>query len=146
MIEVDETLWPLLLMRYAAPLSLEDFEEVNRKMTAMLERQEPYVAIVDGRKGQGMTPEQRQLQADWLKRNDPALRKYCLGTAFIITSAIGRLTLNVMIILKPPPIPYTVVPTLEAAAVWAADRLAAAGLSLHAQRVRGAYGPKARVK
>jgi hypothetical protein len=144
MIEVDEKLWPLLLVRYAAPLSLEELEESNRSMSAILARQEPYVAIVDARKAQGMTPEQRQQQADWMKRNDAALRKYCLGCGFIITSAMARLTLNVMNILKPPPMPYTVVSTLEAAAVWAADRLDAAGHTLHALRVRGAYGPKSR--
>lgn len=142
MIEVDEKLWPLVVFRYEGPLSMQDLEALVARLSEILARREPYVAIVDGRKSQGMTPEQRQHQADWMKRNDAQLRKYCLGSAFVVTSALARLTLNVIVVLKPPPLPYTVVSTLEAAAVWAADRLEAAGQAPQAQRVRALYGPR----
>jgi len=142
MIEVDEKLWPLVLIRYEAPLSMEDLELLSARLSDILARQEPYVAIADARRSQGMTPEQRQHQADWMKRHDAQLRKYCLGSAFIVTSALARLTLSVIFALKPPPLPYTIVTTLEAAAVWAADRLAAAGCAAQARRVLTVHGPK----
>jgi hypothetical protein len=146
MIQIDETLWPLVVVRYESPLCLEDFHELARRLTAILERQEPYVAIADARKSEGMTAEQRQHQADWMKQYDAALRKYCLGSAFVITSAMARLAMNVIITLKPPPVPYTVVSTLEAAAVWTASRLEAAGHTHHGARVREAYGPRPPVR
>ncbi|HLL05640.1 MAG TPA: hypothetical protein VK539_34035 [Myxococcaceae bacterium] len=142
MIEVDEKLWPLVLIRYEAPLSMEDLELLSARLSDILARQEPYVAIADARRSQGMTPEQRQHQADWMKRHDTQLRKYCLGSAFIVTSALARMTVSVIFALKPPPLPYTIVTTLEAAAVWAADRLAAAGRTAQAQRVLTVHGPK----
>lgn len=142
MIQVDEKQWPLVLIRYEASLSMEDLELFSARLSAILARQEPYVAIADGRKSQGMTPEQRQHQADLMKRHDAQLRKYCLGSAFIVTSSLARLTLSVIVALKPPPMPYTIVTTWEAAAVWAADRLEAAGRSAQARRVLTLHGPK----
>jgi hypothetical protein len=144
MIEVDDKLWPLVVVHYEGAHTLEEFQELDRRMLAILERRQPYAAILDGRKSQGMTPEQRKRQAEWMKRNDVELRKYCLGAAFIITSSVARLTMNVMITLKPPPVPYTFVVTLEAAAVWTAAKLEAGGNPQHAQRVREVFGVKPR--
>jgi hypothetical protein len=142
MIEVDEKLWPVVLIRYAAPIRQEDIEGLAHALTAIVERQQPFVAIADARRSEGLSHEQRQYLAEWIKRHDAALRKHCLGNATIVTSPLARLTFSIIIKLRPPPTPYTVVSTLEAAAVWAAERLVAAGHISQAQRVLSVHGPK----
>src|SRR5690606_32089225 len=110
------------------------------RLEAIVARREPYASLVDARESHGVSPAQRQRQAEWIKRHEVDLRKYCLGNAYVITSALARLSINVVNILKPMPAPQTVVPTVEAGAAWVAERLEAAGHAEAAQRVREVYG------
>ncbi len=142
MVEVDEKLWPLLVMRFEGSPTQDELDELARRLEACIARQEAYVSITDARLGGGLTPAQRQQQADWLKKHDGTLRKYCLGNAVILTSSIARLTINVIHILYPMPIPHAVLPTMESAAEWAATRLETAGYSDAARLTREAYGPR----
>lgn len=75
MIEVDDKLWPLLVLRFRAPHTQEEFDEMERQLEAIVARREPYATLVDARESHGVSPAQRQRQANWIKKNEADLRK-----------------------------------------------------------------------
>jgi hypothetical protein len=137
---MDDKLWPLLVVQFSGPQSDWEFEQYLDALSERVNRREPYVCVVDARLGDAASPEQRHRKAEWLKLHEPLLREHCLGTAFVLTSPVVRLSLQVILALRPLVIPHTTVSTLEAGVGWAAERLQAAGHAFEALRVRGAYG------
>jgi hypothetical protein len=140
-IQVDDSLWPLLLVRFVGVPTTPQVEGYLARMTGCLERGERYVSLLDSSRMTGMGPaEQRHLQAAWMKRHDATLRVLSQGTAFVITSPLVRLAVSVVFHIKPSHAPYLVAATLPEAAAWAANRLAAGGLLPAAERVRERFG------
>jgi len=140
-IQLDGSLWPLLLVRFEGVPTTPQVEAYLAGMTSFLERGEPYVSLLDSSGMTGMGPaEQRHMQAAWLKRHDAKLRVLNQGTAFVITSPLVRLAVSVVFHLKPKNTPYLIAATLLEAADWAAQRLVAAGLAPAAERVRQRFG------
>lgn len=139
-IVVDDKLWPLLTVELSGGYVPWELERYLEAVMERLHRREPYVCLLDASRSQALSPEQRHRQALWLKQHEALLRQYCMGSAFVVSSAAVRLSLNVIFALRPLVMPHVVVASREAAAAWAADRLEATGQPLHAFRVRGAYG------
>jgi hypothetical protein len=139
-ITFDDSLWPLLVVRFVGAPSLQQQEAYLAQLRAYLQHGDRYVSILDTRQLKMMTAEQRQRQADFIKENEELLRRVTLGTAAIVTSPLIRLAASVFLHLKPMPTPYYVAPSLPSAAGWAADRLELAGLLEPAERVRHHYG------
>lgn len=136
MISFDDSQWPLLTVTFSGTSSPQVFDAYLARMTAYLERGEKCLAILDSRAQRtAPTMEQRQLQVQWIQRNEEALRQCSLGTAFVITSPFIRLALNIMYQLKPLPCPHTLVGDLQAARDWAAGRFRAAGLAFPSPQV-----------
>jgi len=137
---LEEKLWPLLVLRLrGSPLPWELERDLDA-LSLRLHRREKSVCVVDARHGEAASPELRHRYAEWLKQHEPLIREHSLGCAFVLTSPAVRLSLHVILALRPLPIPHTLAPTLEAGLEWAADRLEGAGLTLQALRVRGAHG------
>lgn len=140
MIVVDDKLWPLLTVEFSGSYLPWELERYLHALTERLRRREPYVCLLDASRSGALSPEQRHRHALWLKHHEALLRQYCMGSAFVVTSAVVRLSLNVIFALRPLVMPHVVATTREAAVAWAADRLEAMGQPLQAFRVRGAYG------
>lgn len=137
---LDEKLWPLLVLRLGGTPLAWELERDLDVLSALLSRREKHVCVVDARQAGVASPEQRHRYAEWLKQHEPLVREHGLGCAFVLTSPVVRLSLNVVLALRPLAVPYILVPTLEAGLEWAADRLRDAGLPFQALRVRGAHG------
>ncbi|WP_095977810.1 hypothetical protein [Melittangium boletus] len=135
-LSIDDTFWPLLVIRMHGSPTDEQYQDYLDMMTRYLRRGEAYTSIIDMSQAGVSTPGQRQLLADWCRENDRLLRERLLGTSFIVTSALQRLLVNVVFYLKPPTQPHIVVARWEQALPWAADRLEAAGFARHAAQVR----------
>jgi hypothetical protein len=60
-ITVEDSLWPLVVIRYVGTPTLAQFEEGLEKRAAFLRRSEPHLILVDAIRG-GMLP------AEWLAR------------------------------------------------------------------------------
>jgi hypothetical protein len=139
-ISFDDSLWPLLVVRFVGAPSLQQQEAYLAQLRAYLQHGDRYVSILDTRQLKMMTSEQRVRQAEFIKENEALLRQVALGTAAIVTSPLIRLAASVFLHIKPMPTPYYVAPSLPLAAVWAADRLERAGFLAPAERVRRHYG------
>lgn len=133
---VDDSHWPLLVIRHTGGPQRQDVETYLARLDALLHRPERRVVLMDVRQGGLAMPELRQRQVQWLADNEPLLRSKMLGTAYVLTSPFIRLALILANHLKPPPGPYLVTPTLQEALLWAAERFEEAGLTAEASRAR----------
>jgi hypothetical protein len=143
---VDESQWPLLVVRLTGEPSTLAFEDYLARCTQYLQRQERHVCVFDVSALQLLSTEQRQRQVAWLKENGPAMSRTLLGVSYVVTSPIVRLTLGVIFHFKPPPTPFAFHTHVDEAKAWAAQRLAEAGLvQVEGGRARGFHvdGPRA---
>jgi hypothetical protein len=140
-VQFDDSLWPLLVIRYAGSPTDAQFDEYLAQRTQYLERGERHAVIMDARQASGTGPaERRYRQAAWLKQHDAALREQVVGTAFVTESALVRLMMSVVLHIKPLASPHVAVTRFPEAVAWTADRLHQAGLEAEAHRVRTHYG------
>jgi hypothetical protein len=121
----------------ATPLQ---FEHYLAEMEACLRRGERFVCVLDISEGGAPTQAQRQQQASWLKAQEPLMRQFELGVAFIVTSPLIRLALSTIFYFKPMPVPYLVTSQSRLAAEWAAQRFMEAGLVHEAEGTRRHFG------
>jgi hypothetical protein len=132
----EESLWPLLLVRYVGSPTVEQQEEYQLRLSECLQRGEKYVSIIDMRAFTGVPTTQRQRMAQFLREHEALFRQVALGTCILLNSPMVRLIVNVVFHLKPMPTPYYVASSPRVALDWAFGRLEAAGLTEEAASIR----------
>jgi hypothetical protein len=132
---LDESLWPLLVTRFTGSSTDMQFEAYLARTTALLQRRERHLCILDAIHGGMPTTFQRNRQVEWIRQNEELLRDFTLGHAYVMQSPMHRLALSTVLHLKPLPTTHVIVPDLGAAVTWALGRLREAGLELSAERV-----------
>jgi hypothetical protein len=144
---IDESLWPLLIIRFVGTVSDEQFEQYLVRTSAVLQRKERCVSLFDGLQLGMPTASQRNRQVEWLRQDEALMREFLLGTAYVLGSPVHRLMLSMILHVIPPPMPYVVAPSLSSAVAWLGKRLEEAGLELSQERVLSHLGltPKGRV-
>ncbi|HEX8437607.1 hypothetical protein [Archangium sp.] len=138
-IRIDDSLWPLRVVRFVGATTPEQFDHYLEGAAACLRRGEKFISILDLTRGVP-TPELRQRQAEWIQKHDALLRECQLGVAFVIISPLMRLALSAIFYFKAMPVPYVVTAQLSEAALWAISRLEAEGLVREAERLRHHFG------
>lgn len=133
---IDESLWPLLVVRHRGLPTDEHHEEFLDVSASYVRRGQPYLVLSDMLQAGMSTTAQRHRHLEWLGRHDKLLRANLIGMGFIMDSVFLRLALNVTIHCHPPVCPYIVVPRLELALEWATTRFEATGLRAAADRIR----------
>jgi hypothetical protein len=139
-IHLDESLWPLLLVRFTGVASESDFEEYLSRLYALLERREPFVIITDTTQLSWHGASLRHRQAEWSRKHEAAMRERVLGHATIITSTFVRLSVSILDHLYPRPMPHVEVANLPSALAWVTERLQRAGHATEAERIRRHFG------
>ncbi len=128
--QIDVSRHPLVVITFVGATSEDDFDRYLEEMQRLvLSRRERNVTIIDGSRSERTTPLQRRKQADWMRTNDDMLRRYSLGTAFVISSPVVRGVLTAILWVSPMSAPHTVVATYEEAERWANAQLNAVGLA-----------------
>jgi hypothetical protein len=141
MITLDDSLWPLVTVRFVGTPPLWAFEAYLETSLGILRRGRHLLLVdVDRSRGDGTAPpEHRQLLVNWLARHEERIRQTVLGVAYATDSAMIRLALSLIFHLKPPAAPYVIAPNLELGMTWATCRLNEAGLHADAERIRGHF-------
>jgi len=139
-ITFDDSLWPLLVVRFSGVPTKPQFEEYMARRGSYLARNQQHALIYDTVSFSVLTPEQRQRQIHWIKEHKEPLEKLSLGSALIITSPVVRLLLSGVLHFSQTRAPYHAARSLPDAASWCAGRFASAGLLVEAQRVRTHFG------
>lgn len=128
-ITIDESRRPIVLVTFVGTASDAEFDNYLRGMTEqILARREKTVTILDALRSDQTSAAQRRRQAEWLKSHAEDLRRYSLGTAFVIRSALVRGALTAIFWMQPLDRPHTIVASLEEAETWGRDRLREAGI------------------
>lgn len=141
LITFDDSLWPLLTVKFTGVNSTQEFEAYLAKMSTYVTRGEKYISILDSGEATAAPPmDQRQRQVEWIQQHESQLRQWSLGSAFVINSPFIRLAMNIIYQIKPPPSPYMVVGDIKLARTWAADRFRDEGLMLPSVLIRSHYG------
>ena len=137
---LDDSLWPLVLIRFNGDPSPGHFAHYLARMSFYLQQQEHFICILDASQVRSATAEQRQLQAAWIREHEALLRQWMLGSAHVITSPVIRLVTSLILHLQPLPTPYIIVPRMSDAVAWVLLRLEEAALTQEAQRIQQHFG------
>ncbi|HYO64968.1 MAG TPA: hypothetical protein VEU33_02695 [Archangium sp.] len=140
MILFEDTLWPLLHLKFVGEHMPAQYEEYLERLEKCLRRPEPCLLLVDTHVAQSVPLSHCRRQAEWCREHEALVREKVLGVAFVATSTLVRLSLNVVVQLAPLPMPYTFVSHVRAAGEWAAERFSDMGLLQTAVRVRQHFG------
>lgn len=130
-IHVDDSRFPLVIIRYVGTTSDDDFMRYLSKMEELvLHRRTTNAAVLDASAADATPAKQRRMQAEWMKSNEALIARYCVGNAFVITSPLLRGALTAIFWMQQPAAPTIVLATFDAAERWATDRLREAGVSV----------------
>lgn len=138
---------PVHLTRMSGPWTDAAFEEHLAALQSALDlssaRARRFVAIMDMSEAQPMSPLQRRALAEWGGRNLEITSTVVVGIAFCTPSLAARGLLTALSWFRPPPVPQTVVSSLDDAVRWSIERLEEAGIAvpLRLKRELGAALP-----
>jgi hypothetical protein len=123
--------WPIVICEPIGVSTDGDIDEYIRTNEQAVARHEPHFVIVDARQGESMAAVHRRRVADWVTQNEPALRAYRVGLAFVSESALLRGVLTAIYWVRRPPYPTAWFRTLQEAEDW--------GNELLRQRAEGSH-------
>ena len=145
-ITFDDSLWPLVTVRWTGVMNDLQFEEFLVRSASFLERGESYISITDVRHAGVPSIEHCRALSRWLAAHEARLRERVLCNAILVTSAPLRLSMSLAFHLKPQPMPHRAVSTMDAALEYALGKLREAGRGAEAERLQGQLtAPSARV-
>ncbi|MCY1083116.1 hypothetical protein [Archangium lansingense] len=138
-ITVDGGLWPLLVVKLPRCATMQELEAYLAQRVSYLDRCEPHVCIIDAREVHMPAACLRQRYTEWLREHEAQLRRWTLGTAYIIQSPAVQMMVSVMRHFARLTMPFMVTGTQQPAAAWSAERFQEVGLSQAATRIRTYY-------
>ena len=134
--EFDDSLWPLLLIRFSGNPSMQELETYLAKRLEYMQRNEPHVLLYDTRNARMLSQPLTQRHVAWMKEHDALRRKTVVASTVVITSPIIRLTASAVLHFWPAKTPYHFCANLSEAVNWAADWLTRTGYPQQAHQVR----------
>lgn len=129
-IEIDESRWPLVAFTFGGEVTARELDAYLAAADRMLATGEQYIGIVYARDVRPWDSALVRRQADWMKANEPGLRRASLGVALVLPSLMLRGLLRAVLWLQPMPQPHVVCASTAEAMTWIDERLHRAGLEL----------------
>lgn len=121
--EVDTSRWPIVIHAVDGALTDQELEAYLREATLVLERGEKHVAIMDGTKASWVSARVRNSARTFQQTNRELLGRVCIGTVYVVPSAVLRFVVMTILLVGQLPMPYFVCETREEAIAWAEERL-----------------------
>lgn len=121
-VEFDATFAPRYLVRFARTISDGDLDDVHARMRAVWKLRQKIIVVCDVADS-SLTPRQRKLVTEELKRDQNNYAHWVDGWAVVVRSAAARHTLTALIWVRPPPFEMRVFDSLENANAWATQRI-----------------------
>ena len=134
--EISTAEFPIVVVRTFRAMSDEDHEEFFRAFAAVYARRERFATITDLRQFAGVpTAKQRQRMAAWYNETKPLLKRYSLGHALVLNSAIMRGAMTALRWIVPAEVPEVYLPTVDLAREFCVERLRLAGIDVVPNRL-----------
>lgn len=137
--DIDDSLWPLLIIRFVGAPSLEDLEGYLAKRLMYLERYQPHVIVYDARETRMFSNALVQRHVAWSKQHE-ALRQSVVASAVVITSPLIRMAASTLLHFLPAKTPSRFFATVPEAVSWLADWLRKEGYPVQANQARQRFG------
>ncbi len=119
---VDDTAFPVVLMRFVGAPDKEAFAGFFAHASALLDRTRAFVLIIDARDGAALPFERVREAGAWLKAEAARREAYIKGTAFVLPGPVQRAVLSAVVRLAPVGA-HEVFGDVPSAARWALDVL-----------------------
>jgi hypothetical protein len=132
----DDSLWPLLILRYPAAQSDVEYEESLNRLSGFVLRRQPYFSIIDTSLIGTPNSTQRQRQVEWDRSHHELVRTWGRGTAFIVTSPFVRVAMSLYFHVRPLGVPHVIVADMGSALTWMVSQMERTGFVAEAARVR----------
>lgn len=127
--KLDETMWPIAVFTLGEATTDDDWRGMFAHYEAFYTRRQLFHAITDASRARSFpTPAQRKLIAELSRDHEPRSRKWCVGGATVLTSAVARGVLTAITWLAPPVYKLTYHATLDEAVDEASRTLQAKGV------------------
>lgn len=133
--KLSTTHWPTVEFVYKGLLRDDEVPSFLADISALLDREEPFIMIHDARDSEPSPRKQRYLISDWIRGHDKALREHCLGTVFVLESLAVRLVLQFIFMISPLPNETHFCRTPEDAERWSAACFKRSGLDEKGRRI-----------
>ncbi len=122
-IQVDDSRWPLVVMRLPIQLSVHDVEIFNSSVVRWLERKERFGIVVDASGTTSIRSLHRKTLAHAAREHTEQLRLYCVAWGVVVTSPTLRGVATAIAWAAPPPMPLKLFATTAAAENWVRSKL-----------------------
>jgi hypothetical protein len=135
-IEVDDTMWPLVVIRYNGPRTDADWHAMFAAYDRIHARRERFATINDTTNAPLPSAVERAMIGEHAKGHDDATRRYLVATCMVIENAIMRGALTAIHWVYKPHYNLFICATLREAYVVAARQLQAEGIAVHPSHAR----------
>lgn len=139
--EFDDSLWPLLIIRFVGIPSAADLETYLAKRLEYMQRHQPHVHIYDTREARMLPHALIQRHVAWMKQHDALRRETLKASAVIVTSPVIRLAASTLLHFFPSQkTPYRFFTHLPEAVSWLSDWMQKEGHTDQAHHARRRFG------
>jgi hypothetical protein len=125
-IEVDESRWPMLIIRWpSGSVTDADVEDFLTRSATHLTRGQRYASLHDGVRASGLDGKQRQRMSEYTDEHREALSRWMVAAAIVSPSAVVRGVVTAINWLSPPPFPQRQFAMRSEAEAWIQGMLSA---------------------
>ena len=122
-IEFDQSRVPLSVITYRGLASTVEFDAFIARVDGWLGERQTYALVFDVSRADVPTAVQRRRLAEWTASRRQELTRFCLGTAFVITTPSIRGAFTAVLWLQPLPYPHEVVASRQEGEAWCRKQL-----------------------
>ena len=123
-IEIDDSAWPLVRVRFDQELSNQEWDRYLEQMSRYPDRREKYVTLTDGRRAATPDAGQRKRASELIAREHERTVRWNVANAVLVASPIIRGVITAIEWASPSPVPLKSFGGPEEAHAWLAERYA----------------------
>jgi len=125
--QFDPSDFPIVIVRFTgAKAEDQNFKAYLEELHQAYQPQQPFTYLFDASQATLPGFKYQKMQADWLRDNEQLMKKYCLGTAYVIPNPLVRNVLKGILALQQQPVPHQVVSSEAEAREWCERKLSEA--------------------
>lgn len=116
----DRSEFPVVSIHFTGEKETEaNFQLYLDELGNNYEKREQFALIFELSKAPLPNMKYQLKQAAWMKENEPLIKKYCYGVAYVIPSAVMRNVLKFIFSVQQNPVEFKVFSTYEEGKTWA---------------------------
>lgn len=123
-IEFDEGGWPVLVVRFHAQPTDDEFEAYLARYDEIIQSAKRYsIVYVTMPTAPMIKAKHARMQAKWIKEHQDVIGRICTGVAFVLPSVVMRGALKAIMRMAPMPVDFTVLDSEAEGVRWARESL-----------------------